>query len=171
MKRLILFLITLPIIFSSCNKDENEINEINEPINYPSFGIGEELKARSKYGDYILATFSFEYATRDNQDLVHNDWDIQYGNGTGDRIHVNMVTDDQSTIADLGVVNFDDVINIPLSANYEEDVVADTNHVYVVHTVDSETDMYAKFIITDMKSDDWIKFNWVRSDNGTNFNY
>ena len=145
--------------------------------NIPFFGVGEVLYARSMYSDYTSATYSFEFATRDDIDCnVRNDWDIQYGN-SGDlcnrnEIDVNMTGGDNSTIVDLGTkIDFCSLQNIPLDVNYTDHVFAAINHVYIIHTKDRDSDFYTKLIITNMKSNDWIKFNWERSDNGIDFNH
>lgn len=174
------------VSYSACKKDTTS------PCNCQYFGENQILKARSIYNDYILATYSFEYATRDDDDLVSNDWDIIYGNGTGggkggvgggkdgkgkpgrdgtagfgsgnpNSIAVNTVADDQSLIADLGIIDFDSLKTVPFNADYQNEAIADTGHTYVVHTRDENSDLYSKFMITSMKSDDWIKFTWVRS--------
>ena len=61
------------------------------------------LLSRRKFKDYEKCTFSFRFGIRDDLGLIRtrNNWDLQYGNGR-DTLQVRMVTDDLSTITDLG---------------------------------------------------------------------
>ena len=86
-----------------------------------------------------------------------------------DRLEVNTITDDNSLISDLGTVAFDSIQTIPLSTDYADHAFAAPGHVYVVHTKDTDSDFYTKFIITAMKKRDWIRINWVRSADGLSF--
>lgn len=144
---------------------------------YATWGTGAELFSRIKYDDYYKATYSFELGTQGENSIARNDWDIIYDNiymelPTGiieDQIDVNTVRDDRSTIADLGIVDFDSVKTVPLSVDYTERVRAITGHVYIVHTKDTNSDLYIKFIVTAMKQRDWIRVNWVCSSDGLTF--
>ena len=75
-----------------------------------------------------------------------------------------------SVIADIGVVDFESLYYVPLQLDsYHEQAIARENHVYIVHSKDQDTDIYAKFIIIEMSSNDMIKINWVRSNDNLTF--
>jgi hypothetical protein len=102
----------------------------------------EVLLARSKFSDYEKATFSFRFGIRDDpgRAQTRNDWDLQFGNGP-DNLDVCMVTDDESTIVDLGENTW-----ATLSKRKELAEGADSNakaiygHAYLIHTIDRDTD-------------------------------
>ncbi len=112
---------------------------------------------------YAAATFSFEHATRDDAKLTVNDWDVQFGNG-GDLLSVNMVVDDRSRIFDLGVADFATAPapDAPLVSGGDKPVDARAGHVYVVHTVDRDTDLWTRFRILELEKGRWIVFEWER---------
>lgn len=107
---------------------------------------------------YELATFSFEHGAREGQE-VRNDWDILFGNGV-DGIGVRMVTDDASLIWDLGGGG-DDEDRLP-DAGPPFEVAAVAGHTYLVHTLDSESNLWARFRILEMEAGRWIVFRWER---------
>lgn len=114
---------------------------------------------------YAAATFSFEFETRDDVQLARNDWDIQYGNGN-DSLSVQMVVDDRSRIFDLGAADF---ATAPLpdagaTIGGEKPLDAVKDHVYVVHTVDADTDLWSRFRILEIEKKKWIVFEWERFD-------
>jgi hypothetical protein len=128
------------------------------------------LLSRKKYNDYAKACFSFEFGGNGEevQKLARNDWDLQFGNG-GDVFHVTMVTDDRSRIADLGELNWDDKFEVPVlpahqTPTREPNVKAAVNHVYLVHTTDSDTDFYALFRVESLEAGDYVKISWKRID-------
>ncbi len=109
------------------------------------------LFSRMVHRDYQKATFSFEFGVRDDPKFLHaNDWDLQYGNG-GDHFHVTMVSDDRSRIVDLGQINWDGFAKkglpklVPNPQPRREFVQTIPGHIYVVHTVDRNSDHYAVF--------------------------
>jgi len=106
--------------------------------------------------DYRVSTFSFHYATRDDTKLVHNNWDIAFGNGDSE-IYVWS----PSSIWDLGEVEFDEV-DISEGHPYEkvEKVLVAKDHLYVMHVHDRNTDLWVKMQILDQNSGEWIVFRW-----------
>lgn len=109
------------------------------------------LFARMVHRDYQKATFSFEFGLRDDPACLHaNDWDLQYGNG-GDHFHVTMVADDRSRIVDLGEIDWGQLDTKRLAKlpphpqPRREFVPSAVGHVYLVHTVDRNSDLYALF--------------------------
>lgn len=113
---------------------------------------------------YVVATYSFEHATRDDEDkVVRNDWDLLYGNGQGDPFTVCTVTDDTSRIWDLGEADFDKFRPGDAGQNAgagAEDAIARKDHLYVVHTVDSETDLWAKFQVLEVDPGRSVMIRW-----------
>ncbi len=106
--------------------------------------------------DYRVSTFSFEYATRDDRELVKNDWDIAFGNG-GPEIDLFGM----SSIWDLGAADFDSVaVADGHSYKKADEAPAVKGHVYVIHSIDRNTDLWAKLQIIDQRQDQWIIFRW-----------
>ncbi len=125
------------------------------------------LFSRQKYGDYAKACFSFEYGINGEEavKITRNDWDVQFGNG-GDFFHVSMVTDDRSRIADLGELNWSDAIEVPVLPAHpdpkidEPRVKAVVGHMYVVHTKDRDSDLYALFRVESLEPGDRVTISW-----------
>jgi hypothetical protein len=127
-----------------------------------------ELLARSKYQDYEAATFSFEHGVRDDPGLAltRNDWDLQFGNG-GDNFTVNMVTDDRSRLLDLGEMGWDQLRKSdiatpdPLAEGQpDEKLPVIENHIYLIRTVDRETDLTALARVERLTPGDRVEFTW-----------
>ena len=122
------------------------------------------LLSRSKHNDYETATFSFEHGIRDDVDLrvSRNDWELQYGNG-GDWFDVRMITDDQSTIRDLGV--FVSWSSLPTTTqDLGEDgqrAPVQPGHVYLVHTLDSDSDHTSVFRVAEFVAGDRVTIEWA----------
>lgn len=103
--------------------------------------------------NYVDACFSFEHGTNGEGalTLTRNDWDIQFGNNPNtDSFNVTMVVDDRSRIQDMGALNWSDSFQVPILPAHpvptiEPSVNTIVGHMYVVHTRDTETDLYALF--------------------------
>lgn len=125
------------------------------------------LLSRHKYQDYARACFSFEHGVNGEASLeiTKNDWDVQFGSG-GDTFGVTMVVDDRSRIKDLGELNWYDEFKAPALAPHAEpkerepDVAAVVGHMYVVHTKDTLTDLYALFRVESLEPDDDVTISW-----------
>lgn len=124
------------------------------------------LLSRKKYKDYERACFSFEFGGNGAEisKLNRNDWDVQFGNGD-DVFHVDMVVDDQSRIADLGALNWTDKFEVPVLPAHpqparEPSVKAVAGHIYLVHTKDTETDLYALFRVESLEAGDNVTISW-----------
>ncbi|GEM_PF-5325468 len=118
---------------------------------------------------YTVATYSFEHATRDDVKLSHNDWDLQFGNGV-DELGVRMVTDDASTIWDLGEVDFDRATVRAIEGKLPEggeSAIAVASHVYVIHTLDSETDLWTKMLAMEHDPARTLILRWAVIDDVT----
>lgn len=116
--------------------------------------------------NYVDATFSFEHGMNGERALLftRNDWDIQFGNFP-DSFHVTMVVDDCSRIQDLGAVNWNDTLQVPVLTAYavptsDPPVKAIVGHMYVVHTKDSETDLYALFRVEALDPGKSVTISW-----------
>ena len=127
----------------------------------------DRLLSRRMHDDYEKCTFSFEFGYRDRPiDLTMNDWDLQFGNGSNGFL-VNMVTDDRSRIVDLGSMEWGEVNlkAIPYlqpmpEVSFVEEVPAAISHIYLVHTVDSNSNLTALFRVDDMVAGDWVDITW-----------
>ncbi len=117
-----------------------------------------ELDGGSEKRDYELSTYSFEHGTRKDLRRIGNDWDFLF---SGQRIDVRTVVDDLSRIWDLGSVDFKSLKTADTSQpKRATHAVAQQGHVYVVHTLDSETNLWAKFEVLQIKRDQWFVFRW-----------
>ncbi len=118
--------------------------------------------------NYVDATFSFEFGMNGAAalPLTRNDWDILFGNNPNrDTFRVTMVTDDCSRIRDLGALNWGDAFQVPAIPAYpvptnEPDVDAIVGHMYVVHTKDTSTDLYALFRVEALDPGKSVTISW-----------
>ncbi|HJZ79853.1 MAG TPA: hypothetical protein VKD91_05890 [Pyrinomonadaceae bacterium] len=118
--------------------------------------------------NYTVATFSFEFGVNGDAalPLTRNDWDILFGNNPSrDTFRVTMVVDDRSRIRDLGALNWSDSFQVPVIPAYpvpttEPDVDAVVGHMYVVHTKDTETDLYALFRVEALEPRKSVTITW-----------
>jgi len=125
------------------------------------------LLSRKKYDDYAKACFSFEHGMNgeEAQKVTRNDWDVQFGNG-GDVFDVTMVTDDRSRIKDLGELSWSNEFEVPILPAHpnpeirEPSVAAVVGHMYAVHTVDTETDLYALFRVESLEPGNNVTISW-----------
>lgn len=129
-----------------------------------------ELWSRAKYNDYEKATFSFEHGLRDDPGnaITRNDWDIEFGNGD-DVFGVTMVTDDRSRLKDLGPLTWEefDKMKVDIPEPYAEPT-RETNlpvivgHMYIVRTVDSDSDLTTAVHVESLIPGDRVTFTWRR---------
>ncbi len=118
--------------------------------------------------NYLDATFSFEFGMNgaSSVPLTRNDFDILFGNNPNrDTFRVTMVTDDCSRIRDLGPLNWGDPFQVPPIPAYpvptdEPDVDAIVGHIYVVHTKDTNTDLYALFRVEALDPTKSVIITW-----------
>lgn len=120
------------------------------------------------HDNYVDAAFSFEFGMNGEKalPLTRNDWDILFGNRPDrDTFRVTMVVDDCSRIQDLGALNWSDAFQVPVIKAYlvpttEPDVEAVVGHMYVVHTKDTETDLYALFRVEALEPGKSVTISW-----------
>jgi hypothetical protein len=118
--------------------------------------------------NYVDACFSFEFGTNGEAalPLTRNDWDIQFGNSPDkDQFNVSMVGDDRSRIMDLGALNWSDNFQVPQLTPQpvpaiEPSVTAVVGHMYVVHTKDNDTDLYALFRVEALNPLKSVTITW-----------
>ena len=118
--------------------------------------------------NYVDATFSFEFGMNGpgSLSLTLNDWDILFGNSPNrDTFAVTMVTDDCSRIRDLGALNWNDTFQVPVLQAYlvptsEPTVDAVVGHMYVVHTKDTQTDLYFLFRVEALDPLKSVTISW-----------
>ncbi len=122
-----------------------------------------EIEHAGKLGapdPYLLATYSFEFETRDDVKLVMNDWDFLL---TGGRLRVRTVTDDRSGAWDLGETDFDKpAIGNPENWKSSDMAPAGKGRVYAIHTSDSNSDFWTKMQILERRAGQWILFRWEK---------
>lgn len=129
------------------------------------------LPARRKTNgqdNYLDAAFSFEFGMNgvSSVPLTRNDFDILFGNDPNrDTFRVTMVVDDCSRIRDLGALNWSDSFQVPVLPAYpvptdEPDVDAIVGHMYVVHTKDTETDLYFLFRVEALEPLKSVTISW-----------
>ena len=126
--------------------------------------------------NYVNAAYSFEKATNGTLglSLTRNDWDILFssypdadGRVVRDVFGVTMVVDDRSRLRDLGKVDWNDSITLPVLPAFdkpenEKPADAIVGHMYLVHTVDGDSDFYTLFRLDEMKSGESAKISWKR---------
>jgi len=120
------------------------------------------------HDNYVDATFSFEYGVNGEAalSLTRNDWDILFGNSPDvDTFQVTTVADDRSRIQDMGALNWSDAFQVPVLTPHpvptnEPEVNAVVGHMYVVHTKDSETDLYALFRVEALDPGKSVTISW-----------
>ncbi|MCK6461825.1 MAG: hypothetical protein L6Q95_18245, partial [Planctomycetes bacterium] len=138
--------------------------EIREEGEMPDAEATQEvLWSRQRHKDYEKATYSFIFATRDDPGLgrTRNDWCLQYGNG-GDMLDVRMVTDDLSTITDLGPGDWALLARRAAIQERETDrTPARFGHIYLVHTLDTDENFFALLRVTALRPGDRVAFEWV----------
>lgn len=118
--------------------------------------------------NYVDAAFSFEFGMNGVAalPLTRNDWDILFGNSPNrDTFGVTMVVDDCSRIRDLGVLNWGDTFEVPAIPAYavptsEPAVDAIVGHMYVVHTKDTQTDLYFLFRVEALEPLKSVTISW-----------
>jgi hypothetical protein len=131
------------------------------------------LQARRKtdvQDNYAEAAFSFEHGMNGKEALrvTLNDWDLLFGNSlNADTFDVTMVTDDCSRIKDLGEFGWYDSFKIPVLPAHPEptrepSVRAAVGHMYLVHTKDRETDLYALFRVEALEPRTSVTISWKR---------
>lgn len=120
------------------------------------------------FDNYVDATFSFEHGMNGSTALpfTRNDWDILFGNNPNhDSFHVTMVVDDCSRIQDMGALNWSDNFQVPVLTAYpvptlDPEVLAVVGHMYVVHTKDTETNLYALFRVEALDPGKSVTISW-----------
>jgi hypothetical protein len=118
--------------------------------------------------NYVNAAFSFEFGMNGAEAVLvtRNDWDILFGNRPDrDTLGVTMVVDDCSRIRDLGALNWSDAFQVPAIPAYpvptnEPDVAALVGHMYVVHTKDTNTDLYFLFRVEALEPLKSVTISW-----------
>lgn len=121
--------------------------------------------------NYVNACFSFEFGMNGEGSLplTLNDWDILFGNDPNrDTFDVTTAGSDRSRIQDLGALNWGDVFQIPTLdplPTDEPEVNVVVGHMYVVHTIDSNSDLYALFRVEALEPGKSVTISWksVRS--------
>ena len=128
----------------------------------------EVLLSRSKYSDYEKATYSFRFGIRDDPGLAKtgNNWDLQFGNG-GDTFSVVMVTDDRSTITDLGESTWEALSErTAIEPGTDSRTHATYQHVFVVRTEDTDA-LYFTFVrVACLKPGIACAIEWVSLQDG-----
>jgi len=117
---------------------------------------------------FVDSVFSFEHGVNGAEavPLTRNDWDIQFGNNPSlDAFTVTMVVDDRSRIQDMGALNWGDAFQVPVISAHpvpttEPPVNAVVGHMYVVHTRDSNTDLYALFRVEALEPGKSVTISW-----------
>lgn len=150
-------------------KNENQQQPKPVPSGPDETRVGKAtLFSRIAHRSYDKATFSFEFALRDDPtNKIGNDWDLQYGN-VPNHFHVTMVSDDRSRIVDLGEMSLEqlDVNQLrklpPHPRPQREFLPAVVGHVYLVHTVDRNTDLYALFRVDQLHQNNTCDISWKR---------
>lgn len=144
-------------------------------------------KYKDKFQGYGKSAFSFNHGLRSDAGprITRNNYELLYGsirfNGDSDWFSVTMVTDDRSRIKDLGVLNWSDPFEVPyIPASVEpnrgvrwpaktETFEQSSNgqvarvvpgHLYVLHSKDSNSDLYTLFRVEKLVPSDEVTISW-----------
>jgi hypothetical protein len=119
-----------------------------------------------KGSDYGTSAFSFKLASQDQAD-THNEFDVLYER---DMFMVNLVTDDQSFIVDLGTTALRDVPSTVDTASFpvgkwgEHDAIdAQLDHTYFVRSVDGSGRLVSAFRVIGLEPGSRVLIEWIRS--------
>lgn len=118
--------------------------------------------------NYPYATYSFKCDGNgpEIQKLCRNNWEIIFGNSPEpDSFGVTMVTDDRSRIRDLGRHTWAEKFFVPTLSAYEEpeqepSVKALEEHIYLVHSRDTDTNLYALFRVEKLLPGERVDITW-----------
>ena len=118
--------------------------------------------------NYVNAAYSFEHGINgeEGRRVARNDWDLLFGNNpSSDTFDVTMVIDDCSRILDLGEFTWGNRLEIPLLPAHDQptrepSVKAVVGHMYLVHTKDTETDLYALFRVEELEPGKSVTISW-----------
>ncbi len=90
---------------------------------------------------------------------VRNDWDLLYD---GKVFSVCTVTDDRSTIRDLGKTTWNDLQRLQdLKEPWELQTAPRFGHIYLIHTVDKDTNYFTLVRVSGIKPGDRVAFEWI----------
>ncbi|MCA9625293.1 MAG: hypothetical protein KC731_40000 [Myxococcales bacterium] len=130
------------------------------------FLYGEVTLADYAHAEYGEAAFSFELASGDPE-VTNNEFDVVY---SGNMFGVNLVTDDQSWIVDLGVVPLEEVPamvdpdDFPLGNWQEHDYVqAHLDHTYFVRSSDGAGRGVSAFTVVGHEPGEQVTIEWIHS--------
>jgi len=144
-------------------------------------------KYKDKSQGYGKSAFSFNHGVRSDvgRRITRNNYELLYGsirlNGDSDWFQVTTGTDDRSRIKDLGELNWSDPFDVPYipasvqpnngirlpwkALTFEQSsngqvtrVVA--GHMYVLHSKDSDTDLYTLFRVEKLVPSDEVTISW-----------
>ena len=130
-----------------------------------------EARRQTRSSDnYVIAAFSFEFGINGEtgKRITRNDWDILFGNApNSDTFDVTMVNDDCSRIVDLGPKEWSDTFPPPSlpphpTPRREPAVDAIVGHMYLVHTKDRNSDVYAMFRVEALTPGQNVTISWKR---------
>ena len=117
------------------------------------------------HDNFVDSAFSFEHGINGQSAvlLTRNDWDIMFGGP--DVFNVTMVVDDCSRIQDMGALDWTDAFQVPILTahpvpTHEPEVKAVVGHMYVVHTKDTETNLYALFRVEALEPGVSVTISW-----------
>lgn len=139
-------------------------------LNVSGCGLTDTLEARDLNDDYEAATISFRHASVQDNDCIRNDWDLLFGNDNlrhEDWFTVNTVTDDVSSIVDLGPVATLDLTEPIKRADYATGAYGDHDHVpvvsghlYLVYNSDSMGSGFTLFRVTGHNPNRSVTIHW-----------
>lgn len=182
----LLLTLTLGII-SHTVKAQSPSNENWRDVAPQTVTLFSRAKYKDKFDGYGKSTFSFKHGVRSDvgQQMTGNNYELQYGNiswnGDSDWFTVTMVTDDCSRIKDLGEMNWPEVFDVPYlpasiepqqgsrmpskTETYEESSNGQVTkvvvgHIYVVHSKDSDSDLYTLFRVGKLVPSDRVTISW-----------
>jgi hypothetical protein len=173
--------LTLVVPFSFSLLAQSRVENDWRTVKPKTVTLLSRAKYKSESDGYNKSTFSFRDGVRaDVGGVTRNNYELQYGqinwNGDSDWFTVTLGSDDRSRIKDLGVLEWSDIVEVPLlpasselegfnmpseghegSPNVARVVLG---HLYVVHSKDSDSDFYAMFRVETLVPSDQVTISW-----------
>lgn len=124
--------------------------------------VRQKARALGARSGYVAATYSFEKQTRDDAKATGNDWDFVLSHGIeGPWLRVRTVTDDRSTIWDLGPIDFEQALRGDVQqVEAQIGVKVRAHHLYLIHTLDRQSDHWVLLKALSIGEGEELIFEW-----------
>ena len=168
--------VLLPALSTGCYLEHGHADDERLPPRYAgepevqgipcSYLTGDATLTDYDGDNFSSSSFSFEFGTQDSETTL-NDYDLTY---EGNTFRVNLVTDDNSYIVDLGEVPLQDVPPTVDPSQYDvgawgehDSIGAVLGHTYFVRNQDGSGRTTAAFVVTGLEPGVKVSIAWMRS--------